>query len=132
MVRHLLVLFRMVSDRRSHLNYVRLLGQLWGDWTRRGCRGLGYGSETSISRLTTSPGRSTRRDYSPDYESDPAARRFEDAMQQIKPKQKNLLYCRFVLQLSDARMMDYDAGYKSEGAARWAVEKAMKEIGKVL
>ena len=124
----------MTGHRRDYviLKSVKYMGNIWADWINRGCRGLGYGSETSVSRLTTSPGRSTRRDYSPEYEPDPVARRFDTALQSLTCKQQNLIYCRFVLQLSDVRMMDYDTGYKSEGAARWAVEKAMKEIGKVL
>lgn len=112
------------------LKEVKYLGYRWGDWVCKGCRGLGYGSETSISRLTTSPGRPTRRDYSPDYEPDPVARRFDDALRQIPHKQQNLLYCRFVLGLSDARMVGY--GLKSEAAARWSVLKAMREVGDVL
>lgn len=116
----------------SSISDVKYMGSRWGDWVNRGCRGLGYASETTISRLTTSPGRSTRLNYSPDYEPDAVARRFDSAMKLIKPKYQNLIYCRFVLQLSDARIMAYDSDYTTEGKARWAVEKAMQEIGRVL
>ena len=111
---------------------IKYMGYRWGDWVLKGCRSLGYGSETSISKLTTSPGRSTRTNFTPDYEPDPVARRFDNALQQIPAKQRNLLYCRFVLQLSDARLMEYDRDYITEGKARWAVEKAMRQIGRVL
>jgi hypothetical protein len=111
---------------------VKYMGARWGDWIIKGCGGLGYGSETSISRLTTSPGRSSRQNYAPAYEPDPVARRFDNALQRIPAKLRNLIYCRFVLQLSDARMMDYDSRYRTEGQARWAVQVAMREVGKVL
>ena len=116
----------------ASISDVKYMGCRWGDWVNKGCRGLGYASETSISRLTTSPGRSTRKNYTPDYEPDAVARRFEEALQQIPPKQQNLLYLRFVLQLSDARVMVYESDYRSEGQARWAIEKAMQDVGRVL
>ena len=119
-------------SRRQSLNHVKHMANIWSDWVNKGCRGLGYASETTIARLTSSPGRSTRRDYSPDYEPDPIARRFDDALQQIPAKHQNLIYCRFILCMSDARLMEYDNTFHSEGAARWGVESAMREVGKVL
>lgn len=114
------------------MNDVKYMGYRWGDWVNKGCRGLGYSSETAISKLNTSPGRSSRLSYTPDYEPDPVARRFETALRQIPPWQQNLMYCRFVLGLSDMRLMTYDKRYTTEGKARWAVEKAMRDIGRVL
>jgi len=111
---------------------VKYMGYRWGDWVENACRGLGYASETSISRLTTSPGRSGRGDHSPDYEPDPVARRFDDAMHQIPPRQQYIIYCRFALQLSDVRMMQYNSDFTTEGKARWAVKKAMRKIREVL
>ena len=110
----------------SSMNDVKYMGYRWGDWVVRGCRGLGYASETAISKLNTSPGRSSRLNFSPDYEPDPIARRFDNALQQIPPKHQNLLYCRFVLQLSDLRLIDY--GFSTKNVARRAVERAMREI----
>jgi hypothetical protein len=114
------------------MNDVKYMGYRWADWVNKGCRGLGYGSETSISRLTTSPGRSSRQSYTPMYEPDPVARRFDNALQRIPAKQRNLIYCRFVLQLSDARLMVYDCEFRTEGQARWAVHVAMKAVRCIL
>lgn len=114
------------------LKEVKYMGYRWGDWVCRGCRGLGYAGETSISRLTTSPGRSTKRNYAPDYEPDPVARRFDNALQQIPPKQQNLIYLRFVLGMSDERLTEYDTTLGTRHRARRAVERAMRAIGVVL
>ena len=116
----------------SSMNDVKYMGYRWGDWVNKGCRGLGYSSETAISKLNTSPGRSSRTSYTPDYEPDPVARRFDEALRQIPHKHRNLIYCRFVLGLSDLRLMIYDTRYTTEGKARWAVEKAMRKIREVL
>ena len=126
-----MITFRgMVQAMASSMNDVKYMGYRWGDWIRQTCGGLGYSSETSISRLTTSPGRSERLNYSPDYEPDPVARRFDTAWMQIQPRLQQLLYFRFVEQLSDRRLMGL--GYKTEGQSRCAVEKAIREIGRVL
>ena len=118
--------------RKISLSHVKGEAHLWGDWNRRDCIGLGYGSETSVSRLLTSPGRASRRDYAPRYEPDPRARRFDNAWQQIDKIQQVLIYCRFVLQMSDARICQREPSLKSEGSARWQVEKALKAVGVLL
>lgn len=111
---------------------LRYMGACWRDWVEKGCLGLGYASETSISKLTTSPGRSTKQNISPEYEPDPMARRFDDALRQIPDKQQNLIYCHYILGMSDARLQEYDKSFKTEGQARWAVQKALQAVGKVL
>jgi hypothetical protein len=116
----------------ARLKDVRYMGNVWADSVNRGVRGLGYGSETSISRLTTSPGRVSRRDYSPDYEPDPIAKRFESAYQRINAGQRNILYCWFVLRMTDTRLMKYDRDYRTREQARWAIHKAMQAIARVL
>ena len=114
--------------RKISLSHVKGEAFIWGDWQRQEVTGLGYGSETAISRLLTSPGRSTRRDYSPEYKQCPRAQRFDDAWQQIDKIQQVLIFCRFVLQMSDARICERETTLKSEGAARWQVEKALKAL----
>ena len=114
------------------LQDVRREAALWGDWMRLDCTGLGYAPETPISRLLTSPGRASRRSYVPRYEPEPRARRFDNAYQQIDENQQVLLYCRFVLQMSDKLMCKRETSLKTEGQARWQIERAMKAVGRAL
>ena len=118
--------------RKISLSHVKGEAFIWGDWQRQEVTGLGYGSETAISRLLTSPGRSTRRDYSPEYKQCPRAQRFDTAYQQLPDEPRTLIFCRFVLQMSDARICERETTLKSEGAARWQVEKALKQVGLLL
>jgi len=107
------------------------MGYRWSDWVENACRGLGYASETSISKLNTSPGRSTKQNFSPDYEPDPLARRFDDALKQIPVHQQNLVKCHF-LGMSDSMLQAHEPGYKTRWAARWAVQKALQAIRRAL
>ena len=111
---------------------LRYMAGCWAEWVENSCKGLGYASETSISKLTTSPGRSTKQNYTPIYEPDPVARRFDDALRKIPDKQQNLIYCRLILGMSDARLMEYDTTFRTPGQAKWAVYKAFKAVGRVL
>jgi len=101
---------------------------VWGDCCRRGVRGLGYPSQTAEARLYTSPGRSTRPNRAPDYEPNEMAIRIERALPAVSSKAQLLLWCRYVAEMSDKRLMEFDCDYTTPGKARWAVEKAIKEI----
>ena len=115
---------------QSDLRQLRFIAIIWGEWSRRGCTGLGYPNETAISRLLTSPGRSSSRPASPHYEPCPIARRFDNALYGAPEEDCLLLYARYVLGLSDRLLLDY--GLQSEGQARYRVERALRRVGERL
>ena len=114
------------------LREVRRFAHAWADSERRGCRGLGYPSATAISRLITSPGRSTRRNIAPDYEPCAIAQRFKDALREIDNNQQRLIYCRFVDGVSDEGLLKIDKSLISRHQARRAIDRALRLVGKAL
>lgn len=105
---------------------------VWGDCRRRGVKGLGYPSQTAESRLLTSPGRSTCRNIGPVYEPNDIERRVEAAYWKIDSKYQLLLWCRYVAEMSDTRIMEFDSQYANRDAARWAVDIAIRKIGELI
>ena len=118
--------------KRPSMRDVKFMASLWGDHTRRGVRGLSYPSITPIARLTLSPGRSTMKNYSPSYEPCPVSKRFEKALERLPKKHQRVIRYRYVDELSDLRIVKHDGRYRTEGQARWAGERALREIRNLL
>jgi hypothetical protein len=58
--------------------------------------------------------------------------RIERALPAGSSKAQLLLWCRYVAEMSDKRLMEFDRDYTTPGKARWAVDKAIKEISVAL
>lgn len=102
----------------------------WGDWRAKPCKGLGFPSMTAEARLLSSPGRSTALNLAPEYYQDHVARAVENAMQDIEPGLRTILWWRYVQNAGPDRLAEYLGGSRS--SAVWKLEKAHSAIAKVM
>ena len=99
--------------------------QTWG-YNENMRTGLEYPEITQEGKLLCSPGRSTKRGAGPRYETDLISQAVNAAIDQICSLDHALIECRYRDGMSD-RIIGLICSIK-EGAARWQVEKAHRQI----
>lgn len=102
----------------------------WGYWLAKPCKGLDFPSMTAEARMLLSPGRSTALNISPEYHQDHVARAVENAMQDIEPGLRTILWWRYVQNAGPNRLAECLGC--SRGSAMWQLEKAHSAIAKVM
>lgn len=105
--------------------------QTWGTCQQRKI-GLEYPSITAEARLLHSPGRSTFSNRSPSYEPNPIDTMVANAVRQIENREHALLLVYRYIEGKSYSDIQKEINIKSEKAARWAVEKAIRAIAEVL
>ena len=69
---------------------------IWGDWVNEGIRGLGYARETPISRLRTSPGRSSFVMVIPRYFTNKVALEVQGAVNKLPLIKQDYLWLQYI------------------------------------
>lgn len=104
----------------------------WGDWRRRGVKGLGYPSMTADARLYSSPGRSTKGNLAPEYEPDSDAIELEEAIRnRLESNLEIALWFQYVQRSHYKVPMKY---FELDSRHRWyaMIERAERELARVL
>ena len=104
----------------------------WGESRAKTVPGLSYPGITAEARLIHSPGRSQSTSPPvPVYTSDPVARRVEAAFSQLERQHQPVLVVRYELCLPETKARR-ELNLHSRDAYRWAVEKAVRAIGRIM
>lgn len=104
----------------------------WGEWRRRGVKGLGYPSMTADARLYHSPGRSTKGNAAPEYEPDSDAIELDGAIHSRLENRLEIALWLSYVQQAEPKVCIKVMELEHRNAWQGVLEKAERELARVL